>query len=883
MSNRQSTGGSGERNKRWSLPSLQPLEEGTKQDRPAPRQHTLNQNKANRGSISGTSYGKSDFGVQLQPGGSGSSDRRQSNSDRRQSRRISRISKLSDVSEVESERTRSRHMSNLDDDMPGNRRMSRRISVADHLVEQDQRRMSRKMSMMSTANSILNGTKVSMMNRTLEWQQNPETLQKEVPWSENLQKPSNWIQQKKKLNTAVASALVFCYTVTISVYAPAPAAQVGKLSSSSILTIIPYSAYALGFAFGPAIATPLETAYGRKIVFFAQLPFFALLMIGSSVSKSIIALAVTRFLSALCLSPGLWLSIYIMSEVWIGTCETILPAVYVTCLVLGFAAGPVVGDVVVQYESWRWSGYIPLFLVIVLLFTTVAMSESQEDAIKRKDKTSDELAVEAHERRKLRREQGKQPSRLVIRGNMMFKRPIMLLLGAPALSMASLYLAYTLAMLMTLPMLTAPAFGTVYKFSHQNRGITFTAVAGGMLVALGLIALADRYIHQPRVSQWELDLEAENEKQLAVVGRGGNSHASWRKGLAVTTRNLGLRNSTHSMDSTMRSNSNASSHRSEQSERSEPGSINSMGSNGREMTAREKRKSRLQAFSERNINIAIAVTRFLNSQPENADRKIIVERVMVLLKNTESFTTISNSLAQLGLTFEEALLAKVIADSLSKEKGSSDIGLARSRSLHRLAAQAALMGGSDDPVSEPPPPASEPPTGPLPPSPADVPSGPEFPMGPPPEWRWLPSLLASVLFPAGLLMIAWTMRKPLPWIVPVVGLAVVGLSSCMIAYSAMAYMWELYWDQVESANARAGSFMMTFVLGAALPLVARPMVNALGFDIGLTIFAAVAALLGVVPWIIAFKGESLRPLDASRTPSDDQGRGPVEVIQEKSG
>lgn len=103
--------------------------------------------------------------------------------------------------------------------------------------------------------------------------------------------------------------------------------------------MIPFSTYALGFALGPAIARPFEMAYGRKLVFFGMLPFYALLMIGSSVAKSIIALAVLRFVCAAIMAPGLWLTITIMSEIWIGTCETILVGVYTLFIVMGFVLG----------------------------------------------------------------------------------------------------------------------------------------------------------------------------------------------------------------------------------------------------------------------------------------------------------------------------------------------------------------------------------------------------------------------------------------------------------------------------------------------------------------------------------------------------------------
>ena len=158
--------------------------------------NTLKRNSsANRLSMSGTSHGKSDFGVPLTLN---------TNLERRVSKRHSRISKLSDVSEADSNRTHSRALSMLTTDSDrASHRYSRKLSLTDQLVaEADQKRMSRRSS--TGANSIVNGNRTSLMNRTLEWQQNPETLQKNAPWDDDLKKASNWNSQKKLVNTIMS-------------------------------------------------------------------------------------------------------------------------------------------------------------------------------------------------------------------------------------------------------------------------------------------------------------------------------------------------------------------------------------------------------------------------------------------------------------------------------------------------------------------------------------------------------------------------------------------------------------------------------------------------------------------------------------------------------
>ncbi|PNS15322.1 hypothetical protein CAC42_5493 [Sphaceloma murrayae] len=832
MANRNST--ASDRSKRWSMPALQALPDNRNSQAAGPppdKQLPARPPRSQRGSISGTSYGKSDFGVPMQPA--------PSTSDRRASRRISRISKLSDVSEVESERTRSRNMSQsvAGDNEPGGRRMStRRMSVADDLAADSERRRSRRMSMLSTAST----NRFSVMSRANnDWMQRPEPHEKPKSWEEDLNKPSNWDDQKKAVNTAVCSIVAFAFTLSITVYGAAIPATIEELGLTGIVATVPYSCFALGLAFGPAFATPFEKAYGRKTVFLGSVPLFALLMIGAGVSKSVIGLAVCRFLAAFFASAGLFLSYAIVSDIWVITRFTLGLSLYVGALVLGVFAGPIVGGVVIKYEGWRWTMWVALFSVVILMFGAIGMSETQEAAIKRKIKTPEQIEKEIAERRAHR--VTRTQSRLKFRGNFMFGKSLSMLMAAPALSMTTLYLAYVLALSITMPIFVPNIFASLYSFDVEQQHLTFAGAAGGVVVGVLLIMILDHFIHQPRVGAWEDEHDPIGERGQVEMNDGkGRDHPSWRKGLAVSTRNLGIRDSTASTNGdTSRSGSDAS-HRSASTRRSR-------------RQSGESRKSRLHAFSERNINIAIAVTRFLNSQPANANKKIIVERVMVLLKNTDSFTTISDSLGQLGLDFEEALLAKVISTALEKEKGGNEIGLSRSRSLHRLAAQAALMGDANM-VPETP---SEPPTAPLPSPTEDKAS--DKPLAPPPEWRWIPALAASLLFPGGLLLFAWTARQGVAWIIPCIGLALSGVGATLIAFSAITYTMELHDEGDEATGARTGATILTFVLGAALPLVVTPMFDALGPSVGVTIFAAVAAVLGVVPWVITYKGQGMRP------------------------
>jgi len=418
---------------------------------------------------------------------------------------------------------------------------------------------------------------------------------------------------------------------------------------------------------------------------------------------------------------------------------------------------------------------------------------------------------------------------------MMFLSSLKMLFTMPGLGLSNLYLGYTLAVLLVLPLLTPIRYSALHHLSYQQLGLMFTGPCIGVVAAIGLIYLIDTYIYQPRVERWEDDHDPLNEKGEVEMTEGGGDgpyHSSWRKGLAVNTRNLGLRSSTQT-DAT-RNNSNSS----EATERA-----NRRMSNG-------SRRSRLQAFSEKNINIAIAVTRHLNSNPKNASKKIIVERVMVLLKNNETFTDICAALVRLGMHFEEALLAKVLVDCLEKEKNNSEIALTRSKSLHRYAAQAALMGPNDnDEESDTIAPLG---------SPVDEPKLMK-PEAPPAEWRFLPALLSILFFPTGLLLFAYTTVASVNWIIPVIGLGMTGFGAALTFFSVTSYTFELHDETTDDAiRARSGGHMLVFFLVTVFALFIFPMWKATTFQLTFAIFGFVGIALSIIPWIIFFGGDKIR-------------------------
>jgi len=237
------------------------------------------------------------------------------------------------------------------------------------------------MSMLSTNSSV---NRFSMMSRANnDWQQRAEPTEPPKCWEEDPKNAVNWRLQKKAINTFIAgmftnhfrpllatnastAAIAFAYILSLSIYSAAITQTMTKLKLGSIVAIVPYSAFILGLAFGPALATPFAAAYGRKIVFLCSIPFFGLLMIGAGVSKSIIPLVICRFLSALFASPGLYLTYAMVSDMWATAHQSLAIGLFACAVELGAFAGFVVSVTVDSVrkanssQTSRWGHHDPI-------------------------------------------------------------------------------------------------------------------------------------------------------------------------------------------------------------------------------------------------------------------------------------------------------------------------------------------------------------------------------------------------------------------------------------------------------------------------------------------------------------------------------------------
>ncbi|KAF3057434.1 hypothetical protein GL218_06174 [Daldinia childiae] len=128
-----------------------------------------------------------------------------------------------------------------------------------------------------------------------------------------------------------------------------------------------------------------------------------------------------------------------------------------------------------------------------------------------------------------------------------------------------------------------------------------------------------------------------------------------------------------------------------------------------------------------------------------------------------------------------------------------------------------------------------------------------------PEYRVPLMIPGAVLIPLGLLIYGWTAEKHLPWIVPDIGIAILGCGIINNTQSMQAYVMDAYRQYVASASA-ASQFLRS-IAGFAFPIFAPAMYQNLGYGWGNSVLALTFVVIGwPAPFLLWTYGAKLRAM-----------------------
>ena len=130
-----------------------------------------------------------------------------------------------------------------------------------------------------------------------------------------------------------------------------------------------------------------------------------------------------------------------------------------------------------------------------------------------------------------------------------------------------------------------------------------------------------------------------------------------------------------------------------------------------------------------------------------------------------------------------------------------------------------------------------------------------------PEHRLYGAMVGSMLLPLSLFWFAWTARKDVHWMVPIVATIPFGMGNMLVFCSCVLYLIDTY-GPLGGASAAAANGLLRYVLGAVFPLFTVQMYKRLGIDWATSLLGFITIALLPIPWVLFKFGPKIRSRSA---------------------
>ncbi|KAK4620102.1 Polyamine transporter 4 [Fulvia fulva] len=291
--------------------------------------------------------------------------------------------------------------------------------------------------------------------------------------------PQNWSSASKVFQTFIPICVGLLAPFGSSVYTPGLEQVMDDFGISREVALLPFVFYLLGLSFGPVIAAPVSETYGRRIVYLSALPVFAAFTIGAGFSSNITSLVVCRFFAGLVASPGLAIGSGSTADLYRPHKRAVPMAVFVTSVQMGPVLGPLIGGFVTEKRNWRWTQWVILFGIAIVLTISLGAKETYKTTILKS--RAKRLGIEGPA----------EPQRTPMESFKYFAkktivRPLHMTATEPMVLFWNLYTAFLFGLLNAFFAAFSYVFRTTYGFGLGSIGLTYLGQAVGSLAGLAI-------------------------------------------------------------------------------------------------------------------------------------------------------------------------------------------------------------------------------------------------------------------------------------------------------------------------------------------------------------------------------------------------------------
>lgn len=325
--------------------------------------------------------------------------------------------------------------------------------------------------------------------------------------------PSNEVDSSLQ----VVSIFTFMSPVASSMVAPClPQISAEFNITNSVEAQIIYSAFVLGYAFGPLFLGPLSEEYGRPIVIQLANLFFFIFNTAAGFSRNKEEMIVFRFLSGLGGSAPMSIGGGVVGDVWPKETRGAAMSLYSLGPLLGPAVGPVAGGFVAQYTTWRWTFWatsiVDIFVQVLGLFflqETYGPKVLQNKVKRlRKDTGNQHLMTEFD----------KAGTSLAVKLKRSMGRPFILMGSQPIVQVLGLYMAYLYGLIYLVLGSFAPLWAGTYKEKPGIAGLNYISIGLGCFLGGQVAVLSNDRIYKYLKNRFNEDGRPEFRLPLMFPG-----------------------------------------------------------------------------------------------------------------------------------------------------------------------------------------------------------------------------------------------------------------------------------------------------------------------------------------------------------------------------
>ncbi|KAF5103835.1 hypothetical protein DV451_001211 [Geotrichum candidum] len=290
----------------------------------------------------------------------------------------------------------------------------------------------------------------------------------------------------------IISGCSIIITCTSSIYSMAITGVVEQFHKSHTVSAMGITFFVLGMGWGPVFLAPISEFHGRRIVYIFSFLFMIPFQLMTGFANNMATLLIGRFLAGFAGSAFMGVASGSFSDLF-NKDEIMLPVMmYTLTPFIGPGLGPLIGGFIAHDANWRWTNFVMAIAVAVMLvFIIFVVPETYTPLLLKKK--AQRLRKTLNDDRYYAPIERSTKS-LFTTIFLSSKRPIMMLLLEPMLTLICIYTGLLLSLLYLFCISYPYVFREVYNFNETQVGMAFIGLLVGCFLAAPTVVSNKIYI-----------------------------------------------------------------------------------------------------------------------------------------------------------------------------------------------------------------------------------------------------------------------------------------------------------------------------------------------------------------------------------------------------